>query len=113
MDVYHLYSCDQWKSTSSMRHIAVTDDPLILCALVARELSEENMDYCGSTGVGGFALLYVDYRSNNINWDRLDFGMVTEEELQSADDPSLRPFLAGLVTDGGGERHVKDGKHHT
>jgi len=89
-----------------MRHIAVTDDPLILCALVARELSEENMDYCGATGKGGLALLYVDHRGDNINWDRLDFGMVTEEELQSLDDPALRPFLAGLASDGSGDHHA-------
>ena len=102
MDVYHLYSCDQWKSTDSMRHIAVTDDPLILCALVARELSDENMDYCGETGKGGLALLYVDSRSNNVDWDRLDFGIVTVEELQSPDDPELRPFISALTSDGSG-----------
>ena len=106
MDVYHLYSCDQWKSTSSMRHIAVTDDPLILCALVAREIAEDNMDYCGETGEAALALLYDNHRGGNIDWDRLDFGIVTDEELQSPDDPTLQPFLAALTSDGGDHHAV-------
>lgn len=97
----YLYSCDQWKSSSSMRHIAVTDDLLTLCALVARELSEKNMDYCGETGKGGLSLLHDDYRSSSLDWDRLGYGIITEEELQAADDPALQPFIAGLVSDVG------------
>ena len=83
MDIYLLYSCNEWKEYSSMRLIMASTDEEKIIKQIKKEIRSGDMAFDGhkgKKGVNSFEERYGDYGS-------LEYGFVTivgDSQVQQA-----------------------------
>lgn len=80
MDIYILFTCDIWKSNSSMRVAGVTINRSKLKKMIKKGILEGAFSYDGDDGNKGAKKFATDGRFENGNYDLLDYGYVMRAE---------------------------------
>ena len=81
--IYILYTCDEWKSRDSMRVSEATTDKDTLCAIIANNIFEGEMEYEGLKNHAGLLDFKADYDRNQVDFGKLSHGFVEEFENEN------------------------------
>jgi hypothetical protein len=87
-DIYLLFTCDVWKSRSSMRIHEVIKGFDMLLAVVANSIFEGDMDYRGLSNKNGLLELIRDYEKGKVDLDSIGNGFVRkiDDEIVEMDN---------------------------
>lgn len=78
--IYILFSCNIWKEYSSMRLIAASTNILSIYNIVQEEISNKNMEYGDLIGCKALKLFEQDLKKGFVDFNKLGYGTVMEEE---------------------------------
>ena len=92
-NIYILSSCDAWNGWDSMRTLGVTTDETMLHAMIAAKIKAGDMEYGGFKGAGAWQLFQHDFKNEEVDLNKLQYGFVqTYEDMQITEPISMAEF---------------------
>ncbi|MGC6175141.1 hypothetical protein [Lacrimispora sp. 38-1] len=97
-NIYIFSACDAWAGTDSMRILGVTTDETMLHAMLAAKIKAGDMEYGGFSGEEAWHCFQKDFKNEEVNFNKLNFGFVqTYEDMQITEPVSLAEFPEAAV----------------
>lgn len=92
-EIYILSSCDAWAGRDSMRIQGVTTDETMLYAMLAAKIKAGDMEYSGFSGEEAYRIFSLDFKKDEVNFNKLKYGFVqTFEDMQITEPVSMAEF---------------------
>jgi len=87
VNLYLLYSCNEWCEKSKASLLLVTSDKETLYAAIGGEILTGGMEYDGESGGKGFAEYKWDYLNHNVMMGKLQYGFIVEMDEALLSEP--------------------------
>lgn len=87
--IFILYTCNEWKETSSMRAAGATSDINVLCAMVGSKIKAGEMLYRSDNRDESWECFKQDHQRNKVMLDCLVYGYIETMTDLSLSDPEL------------------------